>query len=86
MVFTVHGHHTRAWKHYKVRPEGGADRPELTDDKYCVWDEPHADYLYTDAWVRKLVKDLANWFVFKAVTGSAPKKLAASTSTSAKAS
>jgi hypothetical protein len=86
VVFNVHGHHTRAWKHYKVRPEGGADRPALTDEKYCVWDEPHADYLYTDAWVRKLVKDLANPFAFKIVTGSAPKKLAASTSTSAKAS
>lgn len=86
VVSTEHGHHTRAWKHPKVRPEGGADRPELTDEKYCVWDEPHADYLYTDAWVRKLVKDLANSVVFKAGTGSAPKKRAAPTSTSASAS
>ena len=42
VVFTVHGHHTRAWKHYGVRPEGQAERPELTDEKYCVWDEPTA--------------------------------------------
>ncbi|HVM14409.1 MAG TPA: DUF3644 domain-containing protein [Egibacteraceae bacterium] len=84
--FTVHGHHTRAWKHYGVRPEGGADRPELTDEKYCVWDEPHGDYLYTDAWVRKLVKDLANPSTFKKVTGSGPKKLPGAATRSAKAS
>lgn len=51
-------HHTAAWRHYEVRPPSGADRPELTDDRYCVWDEPHSDYLYTDAWVKKLVRDL----------------------------
>ncbi len=69
--FNVHPHHTRAWKHFGVRPEGNADRPEITDGRFCVWDEPHGDYLYTDAWVRKLAKELANPFTFQAVTGAA---------------
>lgn len=73
-AFSVHGHHTRAWKHYKVRPEGGADHPEQTDSRYCVWDEPHGDYLYTNAWTKKLVKELSNPMNFRRVTGSLPRK------------
>jgi hypothetical protein len=74
--FSVHGH-TAAWRYYRVRPAEGADKPELTDDRHCVWDEPHRDYLYTDAWIRKLVKDLANAETFKEVTGRAPIPLTA---------
>lgn len=72
--FTFGGHHPAAWRHYKVRPSSGAARPELTDDRYCVWDEPHSDYLYTDAWVKKLVKDLAEEKTFRAVTGRGSEK------------
>jgi hypothetical protein len=53
-----------------VRPPSGAPRTEVTDDRYCVWDEPHADYLYTDAWIRKLIRDLADPETFATVTGS----------------
>jgi hypothetical protein len=53
----------------------GAARPELTDDRYSVYDEPHDDYLYTDAWVKKLVKELADPATFKEVTGKAPQSL-----------
>jgi hypothetical protein len=61
--------HTSAWKHFKVRPPRGAEHPEVTDSRYCVWDEPHGDHLYTDAWVRKLSKCMANPVTYKAVTG-----------------
>jgi hypothetical protein len=68
--------HTQAWKHYEVRPPAGAQRPELTDDRYCIWDEPHGDYLYTDPWVKKLVRDLGDPDTFEFVTGSKPVTLA----------
>ena len=55
--FTISAH-TAAWKHYKVRPEKGALRPEDTDTHYCLYDEPHDDYVFTDAWIRKLSKEL----------------------------
>ena len=70
--FSTHAHHTPAWQHYEVRPQKSAARPEVTDERYCVWDEPHNDYLYTDAWVRKLVRDLADPKRFEEVTGHAP--------------
>jgi hypothetical protein len=70
--FSVFAHHTPAWQRYSVRPNKGSARPEATDERYCVWDEPHEDYLYTDAWVRKLVRDLADPQRFEEVTGHAP--------------
>jgi hypothetical protein len=75
MSFSLYGDHVRAWQYYKVRPDKHADPPERTNERYCVWDEPHGDYLYTDAWVKKLVKDLADPKKFALVTGHAPVPL-----------
>jgi hypothetical protein len=49
--------HVAAWKRHRVRPESGARDPAATDPRYSVWDEPHGDYLYTDGWVRKLIRE-----------------------------
>lgn len=68
-------HHHRAALHYEVRPAAGSARPELTDGRYCVWDELHGDYLYTEAWVKKLVKELADPAVFEAIIGHPPELL-----------
>jgi hypothetical protein len=46
----------------------------------------HRDYLYTDAWVRKVINDLANPIAFKSVTGSALQTLAPTGSRSPRAS
>lgn len=74
MRFSVNDH-TRSWQHYDVRPHADAARPELTDDRYCVYDEPHGDYLYTDAWVKKLVRALADDHTFELVVGHKPSAL-----------
>jgi hypothetical protein len=71
--FSPFGHHVAAWRHYEARPDTGAPRPELTDDRYCVYDEPHGDYLYTDAWVKKLTRELEDPNTFERVTGRAPE-------------
>lgn len=75
MRFDASSHHARAWKYYEVRPSSKSKKPATTDGRYCVWDEPHGDYLYTDAWVKKLVKDLAVPEHFSAVVGHLPEKL-----------
>jgi hypothetical protein len=49
--------HTRAWKRHAVRPPSDGDDPAATDSRYSIWDEPHHDYLYTEAWVRKLIRE-----------------------------
>ncbi|UVT21597.1 MAG: DUF3644 domain-containing protein [Nitrospira sp.] len=61
--------HTASWKHFKVRPNGAAVKPELTDGKYCIYDSPHKDYLYTDAWVEKLAIELADSNRYQNITG-----------------
>lgn len=70
--FTTTGDHVAAWRFYRVRPDGGASQPELTDARYCIFDEAHWDYLYTDAWVAKLIRELADAETFQRVTGKPP--------------
>jgi hypothetical protein len=60
--------HTGAWQHFKVRPKADAAKPENTDAKYCAYDSAHKDYLYTEAWIDKLLKDLADAEAFKTIT------------------
>lgn len=50
-----HATHERCWKRYGVRPSGKSKAPAATQEKYCVYDEPHKDYLYTPAWVDLLI-------------------------------
>ena len=48
--------HTDMWRKYKVRPASNATNKSSCKSEYCVYDRPHKDYLYTDAWVQKLVE------------------------------
>ena len=67
--FTM-GSHTAAWRHFKIRPQTGATRPELTAGEFCVRDPAHNDYLYTAAWVERLSKTLADPAKFEEITGT----------------
>ena len=66
------GTHTRCWKHYKVRPPRGSERPEKTRSDFCIYDEFAKDYGYTEAWVKFLCRKLAEPVEFQAATGLAP--------------
>jgi hypothetical protein len=57
--FNFHmGHFVRAWKALKCRPQPGDQRPDRTDERYCVYDARHNDYLYTDAFVARVVAEI----------------------------
>jgi len=43
--FDASNSHAKAWGHFGVRPEVGAPNPGETDQRYCVYDQPHQDYL-----------------------------------------
>jgi hypothetical protein len=45
--FSVYSHFARAWRRLGCRPQSGSVHPERTDERYCVYDESHGDYLYT---------------------------------------
>jgi len=70
--FSVYAQYRYAWLHLNCRPASGAERPERTDEKYCVYDEPHRDYLYTDAFVDRVVRECSTAEGFEHFIGRAP--------------
>ena len=64
--------HTCAWKYYSVRPPGGDPNPERTIPEYCIYDQAHNDYLYTDAWITKLIRSLSDPAEYERVVGKPP--------------
>ncbi|MBL4770443.1 MAG: DUF3644 domain-containing protein [Planctomycetes bacterium] len=50
--------HTRARKKFGIRPAEGATKPEATTAEYCSFDAVHRDYVYTKAWVARLLEEL----------------------------
>lgn len=52
--------HTDLWKAFEVRPDSKFD----IKTKYCIYDEPHNDYLYTSEWVDFIVR-LVSKYDFK---------------------
>ena len=76
--------HTRCWKQFHVRPPTGATDKANTDIRYCHYDEPHDDYVYTDKWVEFLVLKLSKPETYREVLGREPEmaaKLAVLTAT-----
>ena len=47
--------HTDLWKAFGVRPNSKSDAKFDTIQKYCIYDEPHNDYLYSSQWVEFIV-------------------------------
>lgn len=71
-VYNMH-HFAQSWKHLGVRPPGGADHPERTDERYCVYDKPHRDYLYKPVFVDKLIRSCRTESGFRKTTGTRPR-------------
>ena len=69
--FNLH-HHTQAWKRLEVRPVKGADEPRTTNQRYCFYDEPHNDYVFTEAWIENLTQRCSTEDGFREVTGREP--------------
>lgn len=55
--FTVNAH-VKAWKYYDVRKQG--NQADGCNTKYCQFDEPHGDYIYTQEWIDFLILKLSN--------------------------
>jgi len=64
--------HTDAWHHFQVRPASDDLRPEQCRTDYCVRDDAHGDYLYTQAWVNKCIQAFSSADTFREITGREP--------------
>ena len=51
-------HFVHAWRHYAVRPPSSSAHPDHADERYCIYDETHRDYVYTPAFAQKLIRNL----------------------------
>lgn len=47
--------HAKIWNAFGIRPQNNSDAKFETNQKYCIYDEPHGDYLYTEEWVQFLI-------------------------------
>ena len=79
--FTLYAHHTVMWQRLKVRPATAAANPYGTDQKYCVYDEPYKSYLYTQAWVERILKTIGTPSKFQKFFGYSPRPLSSGGST-----
>lgn len=72
LPFGVSHHHVRAWRYWSVRPKREAPEPSATHPKYCVYDNVHKDYLYTEEWVQFLIEEFQKPGLYEAVMGKTP--------------
>ncbi|MFJ7352919.1 DUF3644 domain-containing protein [Phyllobacterium sp. NPDC097923] len=56
VLFTSNDH-TKAWRLFKARPIKGAQSPNNTDKRYCIYHSAHKDYTYSLEWVKRLVEE-----------------------------
>jgi hypothetical protein len=68
------GLHIRLWKHFKLHPDGWVD-PDggETVSEFCIPNEPTRQYIYTSAWVDKVVKEIGTPERFEAFFGTPPR-------------
>jgi hypothetical protein len=69
--FKIH-HHTLAWKMYKIRKAG--KEAKNCNSKYCHFDEPHQDYVYTQEWIDFLIKKLSSENEYRKLLASSKNK------------
>jgi Protein of unknown function (DUF3644) len=67
------GHFVTAWRKLQVRPARSSPHPERTDERYCIYDAPHCDYVYTPAFVKKIIREIDTEEKFEAFLGSKPQ-------------
>jgi hypothetical protein len=74
--FKMH-RHTQLWKHFKLHPAawvppGGGQ----TVTQFCIPDEPPRQYVYTPAWIDKIVNEIGTPEKYEAFFGTPPPKSA----------
>lgn len=64
--FKMH-HHSQAWKYFRVRPPTGAADPSATKADFCRYNAAFEQYVYTEAWVKYLIRKLADQATYDAI-------------------
>jgi Protein of unknown function (DUF3644) len=67
-------HFARTWKTLGVRPDGKSKTPDKTQTHYCIYVQAMSQYVYTPAYVQKLVSLLSTEDGYEATVGSKPRR------------
>ena len=70
--FNASTHHAKCWRYYKIRPKKGDPHPENTNKKYCYYDKPFDQYVYTQEWIDFLIEKLKDREEYKKIFGRYP--------------
>ncbi len=71
--FSAYSEHLEMWQRLKVRPAKDSTDPYATDARYCIYSEAFNSYLYTPAWVKKVVKEIGTVEKYRAFFGKEPR-------------
>lgn len=71
--FSVYSEHVELWNRLKVRPKKGDPKPHDTDAKYCVYDDTWNTYLYTPAWVKRIIVEIGTLDKYRNFFGREPR-------------
>lgn len=71
--FNVPREHTEMWRRFDVRPAKGAANPFATDTKYCLYNPAVNLYVYTPAWVKRIVREIGTVEKYRAFFGREPR-------------
>ncbi|MET9091372.1 DUF3644 domain-containing protein [Streptomyces cyaneofuscatus] len=71
--FSVQNEHAKMWRRLGVRPVKGTADPYATNAKYCVYSEAFGAYVYTPAWVKKIVREIGTIEKYRAFFGREPR-------------
>lgn len=70
--FSASFHHAKCWRYYGIRPNKGDPNPEKTNEKYCYYDKPFEQYVYTQEWINFLIEKLKDREEYKRIFGRYP--------------
>jgi len=61
--------HTKAWRHFGVRPPADSSNPERTQADFCHYNPVFKRYVYTEAWVKYLTRKLGDEPTYELIVG-----------------
>lgn len=71
--FSVYNEHVTMWKRLRVRPAKGSGDPYATNARYCTYNEAFNEYVYTQAWIKKILKEIGTVEKYRAFFGREPR-------------
>ncbi|WP_326719071.1 MULTISPECIES: DUF3644 domain-containing protein [unclassified Streptomyces] len=71
--FSPFSEHLEMWQRMSVRPAKNSSDPYATEAKYCVYSEAFNTYLYTPAWVKRVITEIGTIEKYRAFFDKEPR-------------